>query len=76
MSDVYVIEVDDLAVGLVARQRGDHGYRFHAALTAVFALDGSSFPSPAHAQRAARKALGRLSKPERAAKRLGVAGSS
>ena len=70
MSDVYVIEVGEVAVGLVARERGDRGYRFHAALKAVFALDGSFFPSPVHAQRAARKALDHLGKPRGVSVRL------
>ena len=59
MSDVCLIEVNDRAVGLVARERGERGYCFHAATAAAFPLDGSRFATPAHAQKAARKLLAR-----------------
>src|SRR5688500_17185663 len=32
MSDVYMIEIDDAAVGLVARESVTDSYRFHAAV--------------------------------------------
>lgn len=57
MSDVYLIEVNDEAVGLVARDPEAKAYRFHAALKSVFTLDGQLFPTPSDAQRAARHVL-------------------
>jgi hypothetical protein len=54
MSDVYLIEVKGRAVGLVARNAGDDGFRFHAAVVATLALDGRTFSSPGAAQHAAK----------------------
>lgn len=56
MSDAYLIEVRDLAVGLVARDANEGGYRFHAAIAALNPIDGQIFRTPAHAQRAAERA--------------------
>jgi hypothetical protein len=57
MSDVYLIEVGDRAVGLVARAEDGKSYRFHAAIPRAFGLDGRVFRTPDDAQAAARKAL-------------------
>ena len=51
MSETFLIEVGDEPAGLVFRDGQD--FRFYAATQAFFALDGRSFPSPAHAERAA-----------------------
>ena len=59
MSDVYLIEVRDLAVGLVARDQESGSYRFHAAVPEAYSIDGELYPTPDHARRAARMALGR-----------------
>lgn len=56
MSDVYLIEVDGSAVGLVSRDN-DGLYRFHAAIAKMNQIDGMSFATPDLAQRAARRAL-------------------
>ncbi|MGQ4273098.1 hypothetical protein [Terrihabitans sp. B22-R8] len=58
MSDVYMIEIDDRALGLVARDPVCGTYRFHAALPETFELDGKLFDTPDEARRAARKMLG------------------
>lgn len=55
MSEGYTIEGrgDDIA-GIVVRQHGERGFRFHAAQKGYHALDGHVFVTPAAAQRAAR----------------------
>jgi hypothetical protein len=53
MTEAFIIEVNDTAVGLVSR---DHRfYRFHAVLPRVSALNGQVFRSPVHATQAARR---------------------
>jgi len=53
MSAAFVIEVRGRQAGLVVRQdRG--GYRFFAAVSEAFALEGKVFRSAADASRAAR----------------------
>jgi hypothetical protein len=64
MSDVYLIEVGDRAVGLVARAEDGKSYRFHAAIPRAFGLDGRVFRTPDDAQVAARKALEAKSSPD------------
>ncbi len=55
MSNAYIIEVNDTAVGLVSRDA--NVYRFHAVVPRVNALNGQIFSSPAHATQAARRIL-------------------
>ncbi len=57
MSDVYLIEVEGRAVGLVARESDGTNYRFHAAEPGVFCIDGQIFKTADEAQRAARAAM-------------------
>lgn len=38
--------------GIVVRQKGERGFRFHSANRAFHALDGHAFATPAAAQRA------------------------
>lgn len=57
MSDVYLIEVEGRAVGLVARDGDGTNYRFHAAVPRVYEIDGRVFRTPDEAQRAARQIL-------------------
>jgi hypothetical protein len=52
MHNAYIIEIQDEAVGIAARDRG--GFRFHAAVHVVSRLDGQIFPSVREATRAAR----------------------
>jgi hypothetical protein len=52
MHKAYIIEVDDEAVGIAARDRG--GFRFHSALHALNGLDGRFFATVLDATRAAR----------------------
>jgi hypothetical protein len=52
MHNAYIIEIDEEAVGIAARDRG--GFRFHAAVHACNRLDGRIFPSVREATRAAR----------------------
>lgn len=56
-SDVFLIEVRRRAVGLVTRNAGDTGFRFHAATPELFPLDGQSFANPGEAQHAAKRLL-------------------
>jgi hypothetical protein len=58
MLDVYMIEVDDAAVGIVAREVATDLYLFHAAVPGLFVLEGQHFRSPDEARRAARETLG------------------
>jgi hypothetical protein len=57
MSEGYSIEVADEIVGLVVRHAGERGFRFHAAMKSVDALDGHIFCKPRDAERAARSQL-------------------
>lgn len=53
MSAAFVIEVRGRQAGLVVREeRG--GFRFFAAVSEAFALDGQVFRSAAHASKAVR----------------------
>jgi hypothetical protein len=54
MSEGYSIEVDEEIVGMVVRQEGERGFRFHAAVKAVDPLDGHIFSKPWAAERAAQ----------------------
>ncbi len=51
MSDAYIIEIDDLAAGIVQRERG--GFRFRAAHADFYRLEGRLYATPWKAQRAA-----------------------
>ena len=53
MSEGYTVEVADEIVGIIVRQEGERGYRFHSARTEFDALDGMIFVKPAAAERAA-----------------------
>jgi hypothetical protein len=55
MSEAYIIEIDDLAAGIVERDRG--GFRFRAAHRDFYRLEGRSFATPYRAQRAAEDVL-------------------
>ena len=56
MSEGYIIDgLGDEAAGIVVRQEGERGFRFHSAGRAYHALDGHVFATPAAAQRAARE---------------------
>lgn len=58
MTDAYVIEIDEDAVGLVVREsRGAHrgqGYRFYASLKGFQSLEGRIFSNPESARRSAQ----------------------
>lgn len=62
MSDAFIIEVADEAAGIVVRQGGEKGYRFHASLPRYFSLDGKVFSAPRDAERAALAQSGRGAK--------------
>jgi hypothetical protein len=54
MSEGYTIDgLDDEAAGIVVREDGERGFRFHSAHKAFHTLDGHVFATPAAAQRAA-----------------------
>ncbi len=55
MRNAYIIEIDDEAVGVAARDRG--GFRFHAARHTFSGLEGRLFPSLKDATKAARALL-------------------
>jgi hypothetical protein len=58
MTDAYVIEVDEDAVGLVVRESGGasrrQGYRFYASLKGYQSLEGRLFSNPESARRSAK----------------------
>jgi hypothetical protein len=55
MSEGYTIEgLGDEAAGIVVREDGERGFRFHSASQAYHTLDGHVFATPAAAQKAAR----------------------
>ena len=54
MSDAYVIEVDEEAIGLVVRDetaRNRRSFRFYSSVKRFQSLEGKSFPSPKSAKR-------------------------
>jgi hypothetical protein len=54
MSEGYTIDgANDEVAGIVVRQEGERGFRFHSAARSYDALDGHVFVTPAAAQRAA-----------------------
>lgn len=53
MSQAYIIEVADIAVGVVVRFQGDRAFHFHASSPAFQVLDGRTFETPLAAERAA-----------------------
>jgi hypothetical protein len=60
MSEGYTIDgLDDEAAGIVVREDGERGFRFHSAHKAYHTLDGHVFATPAAAQRAAREVAAR-----------------
>ena len=65
MSQAYVIEINDVTVGLVVLQdmkrTQKQGYRFYASSLPFRAIEGKIFSSPAKAHRAARAVYGRQS---------------
>ena len=58
MSEAYIIEVDDIAAGIVERER--HGFRFRAAHRDFFRLERRHFATPWRCQRAAEDLLREL----------------
>jgi hypothetical protein len=55
MTEAYTIEVNHDLVGIVVRQDGEHGFRFHSGAKSFDALDGMTFVKPRDAQRAAEE---------------------
>ncbi len=52
MNDTYIIEISDMAVGIVIGERA--GYRFFASSQAFHSIDGRLYPTPRAAEKAAR----------------------
>lgn len=59
MSDAYIIEIDDLAAGIVQRERG--GFRFRAAHADFYRLESRLYATAWQAQRAAEDVVRALS---------------
>lgn len=55
MSTAYVIEIDEMAAGIVAAE--GKGFRFYAAIRAFAGLEGAFFTTPKQAEIAARAHL-------------------
>ena len=59
MSEGYTIDgTGEEVAGIVVRQSGERGFRFHSASNDFDALNGHVFVSPQAAQRAAREFAG------------------
>lgn len=55
MSEGYALEDSrGETVGIVVRQKGERGFRFHASIGRYDALDGHLFATPLAAQKAVR----------------------
>ena len=58
MTDAYVIEIGEDAIGLVVREaretRAGKGYRFYASVKHYRSLEGKIFPNPESARRSAK----------------------
>jgi hypothetical protein len=68
MSDAYVIEIGEIAVGVVVREgKADGGrrYCFYAANAPFRAIDGKAFPTPEKARKAAIALIGKTRKSAR-----------
>lgn len=67
MTNAYVIEIDEEAVGLVVREpencRRGQGYRFYASAKGFQALEGKIFSNPQSAWRSARIVSGQRAHP-------------
>jgi hypothetical protein len=63
MTSAHVIEVGDIAAGIVVLEQG--GFRFFAAERAFHPLEGALFRTIDHATRAARERLRPLGTPNR-----------
>jgi hypothetical protein len=70
MSNSFIIELDEEAVGLIVREGG--AYAFHAVNPAFSALEGHLYPDALTAERAARRHHRRASAAAAAA-RVGLA---
>lgn len=61
MTDAYVIEIGEDAVGLVVREsrgaRREKGYRFYASVKGYQSLEGKIFSNPESARRSAELVL-------------------
>lgn len=57
MTDAYVIEIGEEAIGLIVRDeeapRQKNGFRFHASVKGFQSLEDKIFPNPESAKRAA-----------------------
>jgi hypothetical protein len=69
MSNAYVIEIDDVAVGVVVRQGeadGGRRYCFYAANAPFRSIEGKAFRTPDKARKAAIALMGKNRKSLRA----------
>jgi hypothetical protein len=60
MNDTYIIEISDMAVGIVIGERA--GYRFFASSQAFHSIDGRLYPTPRAAETSARALAEQLRK--------------
>ncbi len=58
MSNSFIIEIGELAVGLLARDNAQSQFHFFASDPRLSALEGRPFRQPRHAERMARQILG------------------
>lgn len=66
MSHAYVIEIDEVSVGVVVRQReidGGRRYCFYSANTPFHSIEGKLFSTPEKARKAAIALMAQARKP-------------
>ena len=71
MFDNYLVEVQDRAAGILTRAGA--AYVFHSVEAPFRALDGTTFPDPVSAERAALRLLRRRGRERDAARTLALA---
>lgn len=59
MSNTYIIEVGEAAVGIVTRESAASGYRFFASDRRLDAIEGKTFGAPRQVEKLARDLIAR-----------------
>jgi hypothetical protein len=75
MPDAYVIEVSGHAIGIVARESGQDGFKFFSSSRDFNVMEGGHFSDPTAAERAARHLAKHGNLPGRSQKVPALSGS-
>lgn len=57
MSQTFILEIADVAVGIVHRESHERLFQFHASAPALYSLDGLAFASPSEAEKVVKARL-------------------